>query len=118
MGVLLARNLAIVALLALAVTVLPGAGNVADGLLTALMLGFLAAIGMLVARVWRQTGMTRDVMSERNRVIFYGSLGALALMIVGLDELLATGAGTIAWLAVVAASVFGLVTTWREANQA
>jgi hypothetical protein len=113
---ILARNLAIVALIALAVTVVPGGGNVTTALLTALFLGFIAAIGLFVGRFWQQSSMTRDVMTDRNRLIFYGSLGALALMIVGLDELFATGPGTIVWLAVVAAAIFGIYTTWREAN--
>jgi hypothetical protein len=110
------RNVVIIALLALGLTVLPGGGNVATAIITALSLIFLAAIGLLLARVWRESSLTRDVMSDRQRTIVYGSLGALALMIAGLDELLDTGGGTVAWLVIVAVSVYLLVTTWREVN--
>ena len=110
------RNVVIIALLALALTVLPGGGNVATAIVTALSLVFLAAIGLLFARIWRESSLTRDVMSDRQRSIVYGSLAALALMIAGLDELLDTGGGTVAWLVIVAVSVYLLVTTWRDVN--
>lgn len=110
------RNIAIVALLALALTVLPGGGNVATALITALSLIFLVAMGLLGARSWRESSLTRDVMTDRQRMIAYGALGALALMIAGLDELLDSGGGTVAWLAIVAVSVYLLVTTWRDAG--
>lgn len=112
----LARNFAIVALIALAVTVVPGGGNVTDGILVALSLAFLAAIGLLGARIWRETSLTRDAMTERQRAIFYGALGALALMVAGLDELFDSGGGTVAWFAIVGASVYLLINTWREAS--
>jgi hypothetical protein len=110
------RNLLIVALLALAVTVLPGGGNLTTALLTALTLGFIAAIGLLVGRLWRQTEMTRDVMTDRQRLVFYAALGVLAVMIAGLDELFASGAGTVLWIAAVGGSVYALVVTWRAAE--
>jgi hypothetical protein len=55
-------------------------------------------------------------MSERQRLIFLGSLGAIALMIAGLDELFETGLGSVVWIAVTAGAAYLLFTTWREAN--
>lgn len=110
------RNVAIIALLALGLTVLPGGGNVATALLTTLSLVFLVAIGLLAARAWKESSLTRDVMTDRQRTLVYGSLGALALMIAGLDELLDSGGGTVAFIAIVAVAVYLLVTTWREVN--
>ncbi len=110
------RNIVIIALLALLVTVAPGGGNVVNAILTALALIFLAAIGLLAVRTWRETALTRDAMTEGQRWAFYGALGALALMIAGLDELLSTGAGTIVFIAVVAGAGWILFSTWRAAN--
>jgi hypothetical protein len=110
------RNFLIIALLALVLTLAPGGGNFVEALLTALSLIFLAAIGMLAARTWRETALTRDSMSDQQRLIFYGALGALALMIAGTDELLGTGPGTIVWLGVVGGSGYLLFATWRAAN--
>ena len=70
----------------------------------------------LTARVWKESSLTRDVMTDRQRTLVYGSLGALALMIAGLDELLDSGGGTVAFIAIVAVAVYLLVTTWREVN--
>lgn len=116
-GVLIAlRNVTIIALLALAITVLPGGGNLVEALLTALSLIFIAAIGLLAVRFWGQTAMTRDVMEERQRIVFYCALGAVALMIAGIDEMFASGAGTVAWLAIVGTAGYLLFTTWRQAS--
>ncbi len=111
-----ARNIAIIALLALLLTVLPAGGNVADGILTALWLVFLGAIVLLAVRFWKQNSLARDAMSDRQRGIIYGALGALALMVAGADELFETGVGTVAWLVIVAVSAWLIINTWREAQ--
>lgn len=110
-----ARNVTIIALLALLLAFVPGGGNLAEAILTALSLIFLAAIALLAGRFWQQSSLTRDVMSERQRRILYGSLGALALMIAGIDEMFRSGPGTAAWLAIVGVSVYLLIDTWRQA---
>ncbi len=110
------RNILIIALLALGLTVLPGSSNLVEGLLTALSLIFLAAIGLLAMRSWDRTALTRDAMSDQQRMLFYGALGAIALMIAGLDELMQSGVGTIIWIGVVGGSGYLLFVTWRAAN--
>jgi Kef-type K+ transport system membrane component KefB len=115
-GMIVLRNVLIIALLALALTVVPGGGNVAEALLTALALAFFTAIGLLIGRIWKETSLTRDVMSDGRRAVFYACLGALALMIVGLDELLASGPGTVALILISGLSVYFAVDAWRRAN--
>lgn len=110
------RNAGIVALLALAITVLPAGGNVASGILAALAIVFLAAIALLAVRIWRETSLTREVMTDRQRGLFLGALGAIALMVAGADELLDSGPGTFIWIAVLVASVWLIFNTWREAS--
>lgn len=110
------RNVLIVMLLALLVTVAPGGGNFVSALLTTLTLTFVAAIGLLLVRVWNETSMTRDTMTDNQRLVFYGSLGALALMIAGLDEMLSTGLGSIVWIGVVIGAGWLLYSTWRAVN--
>jgi hypothetical protein len=110
------RNILIIMLLALVLTLAPGGGNFLQGLLTALSLVFLAAIGLLAGRTWRETAMTRDTMTDQQQYVFYGALGAIALMIAGLDELFETGIGTVIWIAVVAGAGYALFATWRAAN--
>jgi len=113
---ILARNLAIVALLALGLTMLPGGGNLAEGIVAALSLVLIAAVGISIVRFWAEISFTRDVLSDQQQVVFYSALGALALMIVGMNELLDSGLGALAWLAIVGGSIAALVVTWRASN--
>lgn len=110
------RNVAIIALLALLLTVLPAGGHVADGILAALWLLFLGAIALLAVRFWKRNSLARDAMTDRQRGTIYGCLGAIALMVAGTDELFDSGAGTVVWLLIVVVSVWLIVTTWREAQ--
>lgn len=110
------RNIAIIMLLALLLTVLPAGGNVADAVLTALSLLFLGAIVLLLVRLWRDNSLARDAMTDRQRGTIYACLGAIALMVAGADELFDSGAGTVAWLAIVAVSIWLAITTWRESQ--
>ncbi|HSI81884.1 MAG TPA: hypothetical protein VK919_14670 [Solirubrobacterales bacterium] len=110
------RNIAIVALLALAVAVVPGGGNVAEALLTALMLCFLAAIAFAIYRVYREQSFSWLALSDSWRAAVTAAVGAIVLMIVGADELLGTGLGFLLWIAVIAGAVFTVVLAWREAR--
>lgn len=110
------RNVAIIVLLALILTVLPAGDNITDGLLVALSLILLGAVALLLVRFWQTSSLTRDTMTDRQRGLVYGALGAIALMIAGTDELFDTGAGTVAWLVILGVSGWIIFNTWREAN--
>lgn len=110
----IARNVAIVAAIALAVTLIPGGDNATDTVFTVLSMAFLATIGWFVYRLHRENQFTIDALSDRWRAVLYGALGMIALMIAGADELWDTGGGTLAWIALMALSVFGLVRVYQE----
>lgn len=111
-----ARNVAIIALLALALTVLPAGGNIAEAVLAMLSILFAVAIGAMLIRFWKDTGLQRDTFTDRQRWLIYGSIGAIALMIVGTDELLSTGPGVVVWVAVLVGAGWLIFNTWREAQ--
>lgn len=110
------RNIAIIALLALAVAVVPGGGNVAEALITALVMAFLAAIAFAVYRIYRENQFAFLSLSDSWRAAVIVAIGAVVLMIAGADELLETGAGLFVWLAVIGAAVFTLVRAWGESR--
>jgi hypothetical protein len=110
------RNVAIIALLALALTVLPAGGNVAEAVLSLLSLLFAVAIGAMLIRFWKDTSLQRDLFTDRQRWLVYGGAGAIALMIVGTDELFASGLGVVVWVAVMAGSGWLIFNTWRESQ--
>jgi hypothetical protein len=110
------RNVAIVMLLALGVAFLPGGGNVAAAVLTALTMGLLAGIAWMVYTLSRENQLTLATLSDRRRAILYGAIGMLALLIAGSDKLFATGGGTLLWIVLLAASVAAIWKVWLEAN--
>jgi hypothetical protein len=111
-----ARNVAIIALLAVPVAFVPGGGEVADGILAALLLAFLAAIGAVGFQLYRQSRLTLSSLSESRLALLYGALGMITLMIAGRDELTDTGAGTLLWIGLLAASAGAIFWVWREAS--
>jgi hypothetical protein len=112
-----ARNIAIIAALAMAVALLPGGGTAADALLSALGIAFMAAIGFLAYRLYRENQMTLWTMSDRAKAIFYGAFGVIALMIAGADMMLDTGGGTVLWLVLLGASSFAIFRVWVESRR-
>jgi TRAP-type C4-dicarboxylate transport system permease small subunit len=111
-----ARNIAIIALLALAVAALPGGGDAADVVLTALSMAFLVAIGVFAWRLYVDNQLTISTLTDARRGVLYGALGVIALLIAGADEFFDTDGGTLAWIALLALSVVGIVWVWREAT--
>lgn len=110
------RNVAIVMLLALAVAFVPGGGNAAEAVLTAITMGFLAAIAWTVFVLSRQNQLTLATLSDGRRAILYGALGLIALLIAGSDEMFSSGGGTLAWILLLGASIAAIWRIWVEAN--
>jgi hypothetical protein len=110
------RNAAIVMLLALVVAFTPAGGNAADAILTAITMGFLAAIAWTVFVLSRQNQLTLAALSDRRRAILYGALGLLALLIAGSDELFSSGGGTLVWILLLGASVGAIWRVWTDAS--
>lgn len=111
-----ARNIGIIAVLALAIAVLPGGGDAADTVLTALTMGFLAAMGFFAYRLYRENQLTISTLTDVQRVVLYGALGVIALLIAAADEMFSTGGGTLAWIALLALSVLAIIRVWTQAT--
>jgi Sec-independent protein secretion pathway component TatC len=102
--------------LALAVAFAPAGGNVANAVLTALTMGFLAGIAWMLYVMSRQNQLTLATLSDARRAVLYGALGLIALLVAGTDELFSTGGGTLAWIVLFGASVAAIWRIWLEAN--
>jgi hypothetical protein len=110
------RNAAIVMLLAVVVAFAPAGGNAADAILTAITMGFLAAIAWSVFVLSRQNELTLVGLSDGRRAILYAALGVIALLIAGSDELFSSGGGTLVWILLLGAAVAAIWRIWTEAN--
>jgi hypothetical protein len=110
------RNVAIVLLLALVVAFTPTGGNVAEAILTAIAMGFLAGIAWMLFVFSRQNQLTLATLTDARRAILYGALGMIALLIAGSREMTSTGGGTLAWIVLLGASVAAIWRIWIDAN--
>jgi hypothetical protein len=110
------RNVAIVMILAVPVAFAPHGGNVAEAILTAITMGFLAAIAWAIYVLSRQSQLMLATLSDGRRAVLYGAFGLLALLIAGTDRLFASGGGTLLWILLFGAALVAIWRIWVEAN--
>src|ERR1041385_5513848 len=110
------RDVGIIMLLALVVAFVPAGGNVAEAILTAITMGFLAALAWMLFVLGRQNQLTLAALSDARRAILYGALGMIALLIAGSDELFSSGGGTLLWIILLSGSVGAIWRIWIDAH--
>ena len=112
-----ARNVAIIALLALGVTVLPGGGAAAETMLSALGIAFLAAIAWFVYTFYRRQEDTLAGIPDGRRALLFGAVGLIVLLIAGFGQFQDWGSGAIlGWICLLAGSIIAIFVVWREAT--
>jgi hypothetical protein len=105
----------VVALIALALVVLPGGGSALDVVLTVLTIGFFAAIAVLFYRLYREHHMELDTLEPRQRFVLYASVGLVLLTLTATNRLFDEGgAGILAWLALLALCSYGVFWVWTQ----
>jgi hypothetical protein len=107
------RNVLIIALLAVAVAFVPGGGTTSSVIVQILSFGFLVAITLWGFRLYREHRVDLYSLGDRNRTILYVSAGVALLTVTGTPRLWDTGAGVVAWFALIAAASFGAYTVFR-----
>jgi hypothetical protein len=110
------RNVAIIAALAAAIDFLPGGGDAAATVLSALTMVFLAAIAWLLFRFYREQQFTFATLSDARKAGLFGAVGAIALLIVGYDEFSSWSGGVVLWIALIAGCVGAIFLIWRDAT--
>ena len=104
----LALKFALVALIALAVTVLPGGGQTLDVVLTLLTIAFFVAIGLLGFRLYREHRMTLDALTDGQRLVLLSSIGLALLTFTATPLLFGFRVpGVLAWIALLALCSYG-----------
>ncbi|HEV2859271.1 MAG TPA: hypothetical protein VGW80_12800 [Solirubrobacterales bacterium] len=111
-----AHNVAIVMLLALGVAVLPGGGNLAAMVVTALTMALLGGIAWMLYVISRENQLTLSTLTDGRRAILYGAFGLLALLVAGSDKMFSTGGGTLLWIVLLGISVAAIWKVWMEAS--
>jgi len=103
-------------LLALVVAFIPGGGNVAEAVITALTMALLAGVAWMVYTLSRENQLTLATLTDARRAVLYGAVGMILLLIAGTDKLFSTGGGTLLWIVLLAASVAAIWRVWMDAN--
>jgi hypothetical protein len=110
-----AWKLGVVALLALALTVLPGGGGALDVVLAFLSIVFLAAIAFLGYRLYSQYRIDLESLEPHVQLALYGSIALAVLTIVGTERLFDVGgAGIVGWFALLALCSYGIYWVWTQ----
>ena len=106
----MAINWAIVALIALAVVVVPGGGPTLNVVMTLLSIAFFAAIALFAYRMWHENRFTLDALSDRQRFVLYASVGVAFLNFTATARLFkAGGLGVLVWLLLLGICSYGVM---------
>ena len=111
----LAGQIGAIALVALAITVLPGGGTAVEVVLTALTLTFLTAIGFFGYRLFHQFRFELESLEDRDRSVLYGSIALIIFAFAASQRLFDSGGGgTLVWFALVGIAAYGLYWVWTR----
>lgn len=114
-----ARNFGILALIALALVVLPGGGPTLNVVLTLLGIAFLVALGFFLLQLYRENHWTLDSMDTIYRVVMYCSIGLAFLTFAGYQKLWRDGgaSGKVVWLGLIVLASYGVFWSWAQARR-
>ena len=106
----MARNWAIIALIALAIVALPAGGSALNVVMTVLSIAFFAGIALFGYRLYRENRFTLDAMTDRQRFVLYGSIGLAMLNFTATSRFFnAGGVGILVWLALLGLCSYGVM---------
>ena len=108
------RNVLIVVALAAAVYALPGGGTTAGIIGEFLSIAFAVGIWFFLMRLYREHKTAIYGLGEQHRALLYGGLAAILFLGASARRFFETGAGTVAWLLIVAAMIYALVQVFRH----
>jgi hypothetical protein len=110
-----AAKFGIVALVALGLFLLPGGGDALDVVITLLTIVFFLAIAVLGYRLFRQYRFEIESLRDRQRLVFYGSIGLAFLTFTATNRLFDEGGlGVLAWLALLGICSYGVFWVWVQ----
>jgi drug/metabolite transporter (DMT)-like permease len=111
------RNVAIIAVIALALAELPGGGPTVNVILRLLGIAFGAAIAFFGVRLYREHRFTLDSLSDLQHVVLYCSIGLAALAFVAWPRLQNDGAGVLVLIALLAIASYGAFWVWVQSQK-
>jgi len=112
-----ARNVAIVAALAAIVYLVPGGGQGANTIGSILSLLFAVGIAFFGGRSYRENRVAIYSLGDHYRALLYGAVVLVFVTLAASTRLMATGPGTIVWLALLGTAAIGLLVVFRHSRE-
>src|SRR3954447_3968308 len=114
-----ALNFAIVALVALGFSVLPGGGSGLQVILTLLGIVFFAAIALFGYRLYREHRFTLEALADRERLVLYASVALAFLTFVASQRLfsLRGGLGVLIFLGLLGLASYGVFWVFTQSRR-
>lgn len=113
-----ARNIAIIVLIALAVTVLPGGGPTVDVVVTLITIAFFAAIAIMGYRLYREHHFSLDALEQRQRLVLYASVGLAFLTFAATQRLFDQGGlGAVGWILLLCLASYGVFWVFTQSRR-
>jgi hypothetical protein len=109
-----ARNVAIIALIAAAVFLLPGghrASRTAEGVL---QVAFGAALAFMALRFYRERRVAIHSLGDGYRALLYGALAAAVALALAKIRMWETGLGELVWFIAAGGVVYSLIAVFRR----
>lgn len=102
-------SFALIALVALALFVLPGGGPTLDVVMTILTIAFFTAIALFAFRLYREQRFRLESLTDGQRLVLYGSIGLAFLAFTALPRLFDEGGvGVLAWIGLLGIASLGV----------
>jgi hypothetical protein len=109
----IARNVAIVALIAAAVEFLPGGGRAASAFAAALWVVFAGGLAFFAYRLDREHHISLYGLGDRHRALLYGAAAVGYVLAAARVRMWQTGFGELAWFALLGIVVYTLLAVYR-----
>jgi hypothetical protein len=114
MSLPVARNIGIIALIALVVAFAPGGGQGADLVGKTLNAAFIIMTALIVGMLYRQYRGEIFGLGDQWRFALYAAVGLAIVTVSITSRMWSTGAGAVVWVAVVGACSYTLYVIWQR----
>ena len=111
------RNVLIVFALAAAVYFIPGGGDTAQFVNNVLSVSILAAFVLIAVRLYREHRVAIFSLGDNYRALLYGAVAVAVLAMAARSRMFDSDAGTLAWIAALAAASYALYRVWRHSRE-
>jgi hypothetical protein len=108
-----ARNIAIVALIAAAVEFLPGGGRAVEAFAAALWVVFAGGLAFFAYRLYRERRVDLHSLGDRHRAMLYAAIAVAFATAAAQPRMWQTGFGEFVWFVLIGVSAYTLLVVYR-----